>query len=310
MGVLLLLSLTAAVRAQLGTISLADFWQRLRATDDLLTRALNQAPGQRRDPLDQINDLWADVTAVRYPDGTVIDLDVRWLTQVIPTNDDTVTQLHGRVQRLLDLQADTDTTTRAADLAALTTILAQDRFQYADATPTPVPFRPTREPLFDDLEIGEGGVPALAGLGRLLLLAGGIAFVAAVLVYLARGLRWQGSARLALAAQDDDPDTAADAVARAADAEASADYRAAIRYLYLSSLLLLDERGLLHYDRTLTNREHLRQIADQPELLDTLRPVVSIFERVWYGFMPVDEQLYQQFRGYIDRLHQLEAARS
>ncbi len=88
--------------------------------------------------------------------------------------------------------------------------------------------------------------------------------------------------------------------------EASQDYRAAIRYLYLSSLLTLDERGLIRYDRTLTNREHLRQVADNQPLFDLLRPIVNVFDRVWYGFAPVDAALYQDFRQNVERLTQLE----
>jgi hypothetical protein len=36
------------------------------------------------------------------------------------------------------------------------------------------------------------------------------------------------------------------------------DYRTAVRYLYLSLLLLLEEHGLLRYDRPLTDREYLQ----------------------------------------------------
>ena len=90
----------------------------------------------------------------------------------------------------------------------------------------------------------------------------------------------------------------------ASDRAANRDYRTAIRYLYLSSLLTLDERGLIRYDATLTNREHLRQIDDQPQLLTLLRPIVAAFEDVWYGYAPVDEALYQRYSQDIQKLQQ------
>ena len=83
------------------------------------------------------------------------------------------------------------------------------------------------------------------------------------------------------------------------------DYRSAIRYLYLASLLMLDEHGLIHYDRTLTNREHLRQVAGDPELADALRPVVETFDDVWYGFASVNETIYQEFRANVERLRNM-----
>jgi hypothetical protein len=103
----------------------------------------------------------------------------------------------------------------------------------------------------------------------------------------------------------DDPSTSTGARERARLSEGAQDYRSAIRYLYLSSLLTLDERGLIHYDRALTNREHLRQIGDNPQLVKALSPVVHTFDRVWYGFAPVDESLYQDFRQNVERLEQL-----
>jgi len=65
---------------------------------------------------------------------------------------------------------------------------------------------------------------------------------------------------------------------------------------------MLDERGLIRYNPTLTNREHLQQIANKPQLVERLRPVVNTFERVWYGFAPVDEALYQEFRRNVESL--------
>jgi hypothetical protein len=95
------------------------------------------------------------------------------------------------------------------------------------------------------------------------------------------------------------------ALAQAGTLAAGGDYRAAIRYLYLSTLLLLDERRLLRYDRSLTNREVLGQVAGDEALVERLRPVVEEFDRVWYGFAPVDEAEYEDYQRQIEQVREL-----
>ena len=58
--------------------------------------------------------------------------------------------------------------------------------------------------------------------------------------------------------------TAAQARAAAAEAAAGDDYRRAIRYRYLATMLGLDEADRLPFDRALTNLEHLRRAPDRP----------------------------------------------
>ena len=76
------------------------------------------------------------------------------------------------------------------------------------------------------------------------------------------------------------PLTADAALQRAQTFSAGGDYRTAVRYLYLSTLLLLEERGLFRYDRSLTNREYLRRVAHDPTLSAILQDVVEVFDRV------------------------------
>lgn len=82
------------------------------------------------------------------------------------------------------------------------------------------------------------------------------------------------------------------------------DYRTAVRLLYLSTLLLLEERKLLRYDRTLTNREYLRQVADNPSLVGALRPVVDTFDEVWYGQVEPDAGGYEAYARQVDRVRE------
>ncbi len=101
---------------------------------------------------------------------------------------------------------------------------------------------------------------------------------------------------------------------RAADLARAGSYRDAVRQLYLSTLLSLEDRGLLRADRSLTNREVLAQLGAavsrpqgsgaQPEgvpaLQATLRPVIDVFESVWYGLREPDADSFTAYSRSVD----------
>ena len=98
---------------------------------------------------------------------------------------------------------------------------------------------------------------------------------------------------------EDAPLTASSASKKAAQSAGTGDYRSAIRYLYLSALLLLDERGFLRYDHTLTNREYLQQLGEEGEIKRNLKAIVDEFDRVWYGFYPIGQEEYSRYLSHI-----------
>ncbi len=280
------------------------FWSLLQQSDSLLQQAIAQSSGQRTSTLAKVRQSWANVDSVRLADGTAISVDMKWLA-LFADDSDTLQKVRDRVRAMLDYHARQPGKDPKSALAALDRVLKDPRFQYPDYTPTPIPPTPT------PLPAGERPAPppdlsGLSNLSQFILFALGVMAVIALLVYFARSLRVQRLAlRLPTNGDSDDPPTSVAALESAATSEESQDYRNAIRYLYLSSLLLLDERGLLRYDRTLTNREHLRQINNKPQLVEALRPVVDTFDRVWYGFAPVDDVLYQTFRDDVEQLHRI-----
>ena len=110
-----------------------------------------------------------------------------------------------------------------------------------------------------------------------------------------------------LAAEEGENDellTSKGAFKRAETLSIQRDYRNAIRYLYISSLLVLDEQGLMRYDRSRTNREYLRSVSSKPELVKPLQDVIDVFDRVWYGFEGVDEKTYQSYVERVDELRE------
>jgi hypothetical protein len=72
------------------------------------------------------------------------------------------------------------------------------------------------------------------------------------------------------------------------------EYRKAFRLIYLASLVALDTDGILHFDRSRTNWEYLRELrrAGRRDLYDMLVPFTREFDRIWYGFGVADASAY------------------
>ncbi|HSH01187.1 MAG TPA: DUF4129 domain-containing protein, partial [Anaerolineae bacterium] len=99
--------------------------------------------------------------------------------------------------------------------------------------------------------------------------------------------------------------TAETALTKAKDLSGEGDYRTAVRYLYLSTLLRLEEKGKLAYDRSRTNREYVRSMARQPEIAAILQGVIEVFDRVWYGFEPLSVEEYMHYEQQVEQLRQM-----
>ena len=115
---------------------------------------------------------------------------------------------------------------------------------------------------------------------------------------------------LIIEARDDVSDTALEqveteraALAHAETAEASNDFRSALRFLYLSAILHLQERGVLPYDKSLTNREYLHQTQGNVDLQATLGPAVTVFDEVWYGHKPCDAETLSDYRDLLQKVY-------
>ena len=93
------------------------------------------------------------------------------------------------------------------------------------------------------------------------------------------------------------------ALARAETAEAASDFRGALRFLYLSAILHLQERGMLPYDRSLTNREYLHQAQTDIDLYTALGPAITVFDEVWYGHKPCDAETVANYRDLLQKVY-------
>lgn len=147
------------------------------------------------------------------------------------------------------------------------------------------------------------------GLARLMSLVLGPLGAAVILLLLGYWLRrlWANLVREAelapvVAPEGDLPATAEEAQRQAARLAAAGNHREAVRRLCLAALLLLEERGLLRRDRSLTNRELLDQLAAAPTLQQRLRPVVETFDAVWYGVREPDQATFRAYQDDVARL--------
>jgi hypothetical protein len=86
---------------------------------------------------------------------------------------------------------------------------------------------------------------------------------------------------------------------------AQQDFRAALRALYLSALLHMHERGFLSYDTSLTNREYLHELYAHPSLQTALRPIVHIFDDIWYGYRPCNVETVTEYRTLLQKVYEV-----
>jgi hypothetical protein len=147
--------------------------------------------------------------------------------------------------------------------------------------------------------------------GDILWMVVGIGGAAALVLLLAWWLRgflgsFIGDAQATADSEAGDlPQTPAEARRRAAELAASGDYRDAVRNLYLSALLTLEQNGVAPADRSLTNRELLRRVQAGHPVRPHLQPVVETFDDVWYGVHEPDSQTYSAYTHSIDELETL-----
>lgn len=285
-------------------ISFDSYWQLV--TDS--RQALRKLRGQPKDailpPLAELAGRWEAVKTLQMPNGEVITVDTGPIVNALTVTEPDIVGIELMFETLE--KGRNGYRVRRPPLQAeekLKAILSRPEFQYAEVGPNPLDEFWARfwEWIEELLGWGDG---AVAQVSFPVLQVVSIVLLVAALFFIFRSLYL---ASMADVRAEDDPEgdetlTAETAFKKAQSLSGAGDNRTAVRYLYLSSLLLLDERGLLRYDRTKTNREYLRGIADRPALVGPLRDVIEVFDRVWYGFKPLDNETFEQ---YVERVKEL-----
>lgn len=285
-----------------------EFWQRVDQTITSLRGLKSQSTEAATRALDDLADQWAALGSLTLSGGNA-PLDTSFLVSQLRQRP---YDLDALIRIFTDLQnAHLENPTRsfgAAELAALQPILQRPEFQW-NRPPSPL------EEWWDSIRAKFlEWLKGIFGKDSLNIPVPGEAFtitasilLALVLLYIFRGLFSDFIAEASMDEEQmagDELLTAESALQKAKEISRAGDYRTAVRYLYLSSLLTLDERGLLRFDRSKTNRETLRSVAAFPQLSAPLRDVIEVFDRVWYGFQPLDEDAFQHYVEKVDQLRE------
>ena len=244
------------------------------------------------------------------PDGTLIKIHSEYLTSELRKNPPDLDRLKKYLDALLQAHEEyPQKVFTLQDLDPLKEILARPEFQWQEAQAVEAPDWLNR--IFEAITgFMDRIVYTLASLivqGRTVFIIIGAILFTLILIYISRLLSRNLAGNAQLAEEDAEGEgivTSKGALQRAQALSMQGDYRNAVRFLYLSSLLVLDEQGLLRYDRSRTNREVLRSVASRPELANPLRDVVDVFDRVWYGYEPVDEQTFQSYLQHVEELRE------
>jgi Domain of unknown function (DUF4129) len=274
----------------------------------LVRQAFAAAQRSDRLGLEQVAEQLVATRSVRLPGGQSIAVDNGWLREALKGDDPDLQAIAGRLGAILDALSQPDSSAPPDARERLKQILDNPPFKQSEPDPNAGSWwRDFWDWVGRVLEallrpVGTATRPAGQVFGWVILAIGGL-LLAAVIGYLLLGLRRNMAAEARAA--DNDPEaglTARTALDQAGEIARGGDYRAAMRYLYLSALLWLDERDLLRYDRALTNREHLDRLRDNAALRERLRPVVETFDQVWYGHTPLDAESFAAYRAQVEAL--------
>jgi hypothetical protein len=109
----------------------------------------------------------------------------------------------------------------------------------------------------------------------------------------------KGEARIVLGEKLEPDQSAADLLAQAEKLAREGNLRAAIRKAYIALLCELGDRKIISLAQHKTNRDYLNAVRNKGSLYTSMRKLTNSFELHWYGFVPVGEADWNEFRtGY------------
>lgn len=296
---------TPSIAAQ--TLDLAGYRQIIASS----LSDLRQGTASPHDVADRLR----SITAVTMPDRSSITPDVQgvigYLDGTPPRVSDAESSLAAILAELDRAQANPMTAGERRDATArLNSILARSEFHAR-----PEHHRQSIAAWIGH-QLGRLLGPIFAPIGRIIagwlwavvpstsvwtvaVIAVGLVAIVAVVVVAVRGIRRAFGPPVARLPESLGRRSISAAELRA-EAEALArnrSYRLAVRALYLSALIQLDEQGILPFERSLTNREVLHAAAARggSMLGDRLAPLVERFDLYWYGSESCGEADYKDF---------------
>jgi hypothetical protein len=316
LGVLMLLlgSSTNLARAHDGrgqAIPVEAFWQQVEGALRTVQELGRTDAEEARTTLDDLAGEFGAISAVELVDGRLLPLDNSYLVAHLQDPEPDLERLEATLTAMLAARDRwPDPSHDSQDLVPLAGILARPEFQAVQEELGPLErLRQRITELLQDLlfRLFPESAGGLGPLIRLVLTVAGFVALIAAFIFVLRSVMGDIIVDEESLANGEDGSalvSADQALAQARDHSRRGDYRSAVRYLYISSLMLLEERDLIRYDRTQTNQEYLRGVAGKPELAAILRDVIDVFDRVWYGFQSLDEQSFSHYARRVEQLRQ------
>lgn len=300
----LLASIAMPVYAQTPTPTLETYHIWLRSA---LTAA------QRGDEL-ELREVAKQLVAtqeVSLPDGKQIPIDNQWLADALDTFEPDMPAIAQRLGAILDTLAQPESNAPPNAQEELDTILNNPPFSQEETQNGLISqfldwLLRMLDRMFQPAESVSKSTGSIAG-WIMTILGGIIIFGLVIYLLLSMKFSFTRDARLKLAQHEEERLTSVAAMQQATSLARDGNYRSAMRYLYLSSLKLLDERNIIRYDPALTNREYLARL-DHQEVHNHLQPIVETFDRVWYGTDVLDATSFSTYEQHIEALRKIPAS--
>lgn len=261
--------------------------------------------------LEQVATRLIETSAVQMSDAATVPVNNQWLREALAATEPDLESIDQQLGALIEALAQPDPAAPADARQRLEEILNRPPFaETGSSAENGLVARffdwlgRVLVRLFNPISVGPTTGSAITWF---FAVVGGV-LVIGVLVYLLRGMLFSLTPEAQDATAEEDPEanlTANTALHQASTLAQEGDYRTAVRYLYLSSLLWLDEHGMLRYDRALTNREYLERLRDNAELRARLTPIIDTFDQVWYGHLPLDDESFAAYRQQVDGLRRI-----
>jgi hypothetical protein len=302
-------SRTMALGGERMIVDEAAYWELIQHMDSTVQGLAGSSMDRVTSTLEDLAAELEVITEVRTASGEVIPIDNGYLLNALRAPEPDLENINGLLHALLAAHEEYPGRVFSSnDLISLHRILASPEFSWPVEAPNPV--REWLQKMWNRILnwlggiLGDGITIDLSSVNLFALIC--FTLFVVVLLFVFRTL----FADFVRETQAENGETGADqaltsqsAFEKAQSLSRGGDFRSAVRYLYLSSLLVLNERGLLRYDRSRTNREYLRSISDSPELAKPLEEVIEVFDNVWYGYHSLEEET---FKHYSERVQELK----
>jgi hypothetical protein len=301
-----------SARAAEDPLPIKDYWELAHHSQATVAALAGLPDEQVRAQLADLANQWEAVRQVRLSDDLVAPVDHRSLVEQLRSRDPDLEAIQEYLTALADGEKYWMRDRFSADeLHALTAILSRRVFQWQEHQPSALErwWRGLVDRLaawLTDL-FGDRQVEIPGWFSGWMLPGAGLLLVLLAFGFIYREMRQSLAGEAILSAEADlgaEVYSSNGAFQKAMDLSQGGDTRSAVRYLFLSALLVLDERSLLHYDRAKTNREYLRSLRDRPDLAQQLRGIVEVFDRVWYGYQPIEAPAFAQFVSQVEKLRE------